>query len=194
MTRAETLAAYRLNAGGGIATPGKFEGEAVYVPAMWEASGDGSCDILDWPEGTESYVLDITPEDRAEWPEIGAETVALHMQESEQGFVSCEELTQSELDALRAENDSAWEAEPDEEDSDLDPDPMRAARDWHDGQDSAFYAIACNGRIPSLDIAEAAESECDRLLALNAGTPSDKADLEALRDECIAYRRERGAD
>jgi hypothetical protein len=67
-----------------VARPGKFEGEAVYVPYFWEAFLNGMADRDD------GRVLgfDVTAEDKAMFPELkGRHTVRLI--ETEQGFV-CE--------------------------------------------------------------------------------------------------------
>jgi hypothetical protein len=67
-----------------VARPGKFEGEAVYVPYFWEAFLNGMADRDD------GRVLgfDVTAEDKVLFPELkGRRTVRLI--ETEQGFV-CE--------------------------------------------------------------------------------------------------------
>lgn len=102
--REEAIEGYEIDAHGVIRSPGKFEAEMCYVPYFWENDPDP----LDWPEGDTSYVTLIGPEDARMWPEL-ANVAALHMQESEQGFVSCETLTLQEYHALNARNDAAWE-------------------------------------------------------------------------------------
>lgn len=69
---------------GVIHSPGKFEGEAVYVPFYWDAYLNGGAD-----EDLDSYLIfNVTNEDRAQFPELaGVQTVKLY--EREDGFV-CE--------------------------------------------------------------------------------------------------------
>jgi hypothetical protein len=109
MTRDETLAEYDVDSHGMIRDPGKFEAEMLYVPHFWDISGDGSAEILDWPGEQVSYVVELDESDRAEFPELGSDAAAIHMEESDSGFVSAEVLTAKELDALRERNESEWE-------------------------------------------------------------------------------------
>jgi hypothetical protein len=44
MNRAEVLAAYDVNPWGLIKSPGKFEGEMLYVPALWASCMEGAYD------------------------------------------------------------------------------------------------------------------------------------------------------
>ena len=111
MNRQDVLDAYTVDSFGIIQSPGKFESEMVYVPAFWDTVMDGSAETLDWPDGTTSYVIEIDDSDRSEFPELPPHCVAVHMEESETGFVSCETLTQTDLDSLQSANDSAWESE-----------------------------------------------------------------------------------
>lgn len=117
MTREEILEAYDVDSRGTIRSSGKFELEPLYAPAFWEASGDGSAEELAWPDDDSvTYLVEITPDDLREWPEIGAKVFALALNEDGQGFVSCESLTLEEYRELHAHNDRAWEkAEPEEE-------------------------------------------------------------------------------
>jgi hypothetical protein len=50
-----------------ITSPGKFEGEALYVPYFWERFLNGDGDSED--NGT--LVLSILPKDREQFPELG---------------------------------------------------------------------------------------------------------------------------
>src|SRR5690349_3802021 len=149
MTRQDVLDSYEVDSRGIIKSPGKFESEAVYVPHFWDATMDGSCETLDWPDESTSYLVELDDADRAEWPELSADCVALHMQESDTGFVSCEELNAAALEALRAENESACDEEREEC-----SDPCTAAERWHSGQSSGLYRYQCNGGIPDRDTAE----------------------------------------
>jgi hypothetical protein len=87
MTRAETKALYTIDARGIITSPGKFEGEACFVPHLWEAclNGEG----LEVPDSLDAeYELKITDEDRKEWPELSRVYTAI-LYESFNGFVYC---------------------------------------------------------------------------------------------------------
>lgn len=82
MTRSEILKQYTVDEGGRIKSPGKFEGEMLYVPFFWEAFLDGGAD------SDEGGVLgfDVTADDKKEFPELkGRKTVKLL--EREDGFV-----------------------------------------------------------------------------------------------------------
>ena len=82
MKRAEVLKDYRVDERGVIRSPGKFEGEMLYVPHFWEAYLDGGADRDD---GT-TLGFDVTAEDKREFPELkGRRTVRLRVRED--GFV-----------------------------------------------------------------------------------------------------------
>ncbi len=91
MTRAEVLKSYRVNAYGRIISPGKFEGEMVYMPHFYEASLDGLAESV-FPDEEcpdfEVMVIPVCPSDRKEYPELGdSKHVAFYVRED--GFV-CE--------------------------------------------------------------------------------------------------------
>lgn len=115
--RESILSDYDVDSHGIIRTSGKFEAEMLYVPLFWEATLDGSADQLDWADGTTTYLVDVSDEDRAMFPEIPADVVAVHLEESEQGFVSCETLTEQERADLEARNGTD-ESEDDESEDD----------------------------------------------------------------------------
>jgi hypothetical protein len=74
-----------------ISSSGKYEGEQVYVPALWDATLDGCAEELAWQEdGCGEYVclLELTPEDIKEWPELDGFKYA-SLAENSIGFVSC---------------------------------------------------------------------------------------------------------
>jgi hypothetical protein len=87
MNRQEVLAAYTVSEQGVIASPGKFEGEMLYVPALWSACLDG-CYSFD-ECGVYGTIFDDC--DREEFPEIG-ESYGILMEESENGFVNVREF------------------------------------------------------------------------------------------------------
>jgi len=89
MTREEILKMYEVDNNGVIRSPGKFEGEMLYVPYLWNCILDGDGDIMDDSQGNMFIRLHIEPEDIEQFPELeGTETVDLY--ETEQGFVFAE--------------------------------------------------------------------------------------------------------
>lgn len=67
---------------GEVSRPGKFQGEAPYVPFFWEAFLNGCADRDDG----KTLGFDVTADDRALFPELkGRRTVRL--QETGDGFV-----------------------------------------------------------------------------------------------------------
>lgn len=81
MTRAEIEQQYKV-VDGRIQSPGKFEGEPLYVPYFWDAYLDG------WADEDDGIALwfNVTLGDVEEFPELaGAERVGLYC--SEDGFV-----------------------------------------------------------------------------------------------------------
>ena len=84
MKRKEVLEQHTVDANGMIHDPGMFEGEMLYVPHFWELFMGGCADRDDG----KTLGFDITPEDRAEFPELtGRRTVRLYQRDD--GFV-CE--------------------------------------------------------------------------------------------------------
>lgn len=89
------VANYRVDARGTIRSPGKFEGEMLYVPHYWDCVLDGAADE---DAGREAFFR-VTDADRQLFPELGA-IYGLSLRESDQGFVDCEEYdTAAEYDA-----------------------------------------------------------------------------------------------
>jgi hypothetical protein len=69
-----------------ISSPGKFEAEAIWVPHFWYMSMEGGGDEeVDSPEGLH-VIMDITPEDLAQFPELKGSKSIL-MWETDTGFV-----------------------------------------------------------------------------------------------------------
>jgi len=69
-----------------IRSPGKFEGECLYVPYFWGIMLDGGADDEDEDEGVPIAIFDVNADDVAQFPELAdRETVALW--EDDQGFV-----------------------------------------------------------------------------------------------------------
>lgn len=73
-----------------ICTPGKFEGCAIYVPHLWEAvlNGEGEEHPFQTEDDPQTTRLEITAEDRAEYPELNGIDFA-DLWEDDQGFVYC---------------------------------------------------------------------------------------------------------
>jgi hypothetical protein len=96
MNRQQVLEAYTVDEKSGvIKSPGKFEGEMLYVPALWEQAMSGSSDF----DEASVFGMVFDDADRKEFPEIG-ETYGIFLEESEQGFVNTEEFdTKEEYDA-----------------------------------------------------------------------------------------------
>ena len=63
-----------------ISNPGKFEGEMIYLPYLWEQSMDCCTTHSDG-----SVSVRITDEDRVLFPELNSWSI--RMQESDDGFV-----------------------------------------------------------------------------------------------------------
>lgn len=81
-----------------ITSPGKFEGEAEYVPHFWDVSLDGTPDTIE-VDGETVYRIEVVDTDRAIYPEL-AERSHVYLFEDEQGFVR-------EIDAMIAESRQA---------------------------------------------------------------------------------------
>ena len=86
MTRTEILRDYNVDSGGVIRSPGKFEGEYLYVPYFWDLFLNGCADEDDG--GVLRF--NVTEKDRREFPELVAVQVVT-LTECEQGFVYCSE-------------------------------------------------------------------------------------------------------
>lgn len=65
MTRNEIEKQYDIQ-NGIIRSPGKFEGEAIYVPYFWEIYLDGFADRDDG----DILLFDVSAEDKKEFPEL----------------------------------------------------------------------------------------------------------------------------
>ena len=74
---------YSADETGRITDPGKFEGQMIYIPHFWEAYLNGCADRDD------GRVLgfDITPDDRADFPEIPNRKRTIRIMETDLGFV-----------------------------------------------------------------------------------------------------------
>lgn len=82
MNRNEILKEYAVNLHGVIKTPGKFEGEMLYVPFYWEIFLDGFADR----DNGKILSFDVTKEDKLMFPELAKrKTVKLYQRDD--GFV-----------------------------------------------------------------------------------------------------------
>lgn len=86
MTREEIFRDYKV-VNGAIRSPGKFEGERVYVPYFWELFLDGFAEEDDG----DILTFTITQEDLDEFPELVEDKYAvgdeLYLRERDDGFV-----------------------------------------------------------------------------------------------------------
>lgn len=89
---------YHVNDHGLIDSPGKFEGEAAYVPSFWALGLDGGADANIYAEPDDVFVgtvfiFDLTDEDKKRWPAL-ADVERLELWEADNGFVYCDRLPQ----------------------------------------------------------------------------------------------------
>lgn len=82
-TRAAVLKYYKVDRNGYIRSPGKFEGERVYVPYFWDKALEG---WYDWEED-DIVGFKVAPEDRLEFPELGAKD-EVRLAQTDDGFVT----------------------------------------------------------------------------------------------------------
>jgi len=83
ITRKETLKQYTVTPDGMISSPGKFEGQPIYTPYLYECYLDG---LHDEDSGDEILFI-INENDFDEYPEL-ADIAEVRMKVDEQGFVS----------------------------------------------------------------------------------------------------------
>lgn len=82
MTRKDIIDSYKV-IDGIIRSPGKFEGERIYVPHFYDIGLNGFADAEDGA----TWRFRVDSEDRQAFPELGRKTwVSLH--ESDSGFVT----------------------------------------------------------------------------------------------------------
>lgn len=81
MTRSDILTHYKVE-GGVIRSPGKFEGEPLYVPYFWDAFMNGMADS----DHQGILGFDVTEEDKKEFPELKRRRV-VKLSEREDSFV-----------------------------------------------------------------------------------------------------------
>ncbi|MDE2101395.1 MAG: hypothetical protein KGL39_29375 [Patescibacteria group bacterium] len=74
---------YEYDMWGRIKSPGKFEGEARYLPRLWHESMESG----DWPNNRGIISIEVDDTDKALFPEL-ARRKRVRMYEDEMGFVS----------------------------------------------------------------------------------------------------------
>ncbi len=82
MDRTEILKAYDVSPSGRIKSPGKFEGEMLYVPYFWDAYLNG---MVDFDDGRVMGFY-ITKEDKLMFPELKRKRT-VKLLERDDGFV-----------------------------------------------------------------------------------------------------------
>lgn len=82
MNRETILKEYTVDKHGIIKSPGKFEGEMLYVPYFWDAFLNGFADR----DNGKIIGFDVTKEDKEEFPELKKHRT-VRLQETDQGFV-----------------------------------------------------------------------------------------------------------
>lgn len=101
-TRDELLEQYELNEAGLIRSPGKFEGEPIYVPYFWDKGLEGCADYDSGPV----FGFEVDTSDLELFPELEGITV-IALEESDSGFVCCnveyESIAELESDCDNAE-------------------------------------------------------------------------------------------
>jgi hypothetical protein len=81
ITRSEIEATYQVG-NGRITSPGKFEGQPIWVPYFWDKALEGWAD----DEAGNDPVFLVMPEDCLLFPELRG-TLTLRLHEDSQGFV-----------------------------------------------------------------------------------------------------------
>jgi hypothetical protein len=82
MTREDILREYKVNEQGIIQSPGKFEGEMLYVPFYLEVAMNGFANF----DNGQVYGFIIEPEDRVMFPELG-DMKKLYLEHDSNGFI-----------------------------------------------------------------------------------------------------------
>lgn len=77
---------------GVIRSPGKFEGEAIFVPYLWEVYLNGGATEDDG----EIITIDIDDDDRQVFPELNT-VVRAYLEQSSTGFVYCHVREESDV-------------------------------------------------------------------------------------------------
>jgi hypothetical protein len=101
MTRDEIMKAFDVNEQGVIQSPGKFEGEMLYVPHFWDVMMEGAGDDLHFNDGALITILPVEDGDRAQFPELAGDN-EIALEETNDGFVNA--MTDAaQINKIRAE-------------------------------------------------------------------------------------------
>ena len=88
MTRKEIEKMYDVNEQGIITSPGKFEGEMIYIPYYWDMALEGFSDDTLWDDDVQIDRFVIGTEDTREFPELqGFQAYVIELWELDNGFV-----------------------------------------------------------------------------------------------------------
>ena len=83
MTREEILKKYSINESGVITSPGKFEGEMLYMPHFWECYLNGESNTLQ--DG--SLSVPIEKKEKEMFPELGKRKKVVRFNIDDNGFI-----------------------------------------------------------------------------------------------------------
>ncbi len=100
MDREQILTQYDVQ-NGIIRTPGKFEGEPTYAPYFWSDYLNGA-----WEEVGDLAIAPLEPADFSEFPEIPSRAEYVALEESSEGFVHVELLSEHEYQSLVDEEEA----------------------------------------------------------------------------------------
>lgn len=98
LDRDQVLEMFQVNDRGIITSPGKFEGEMLYVPSFWDEVLDGGCQAADL-DGDEVDVCKVEAADRRNFPELGDKRWVV-LEERGDGFVMEAPVSESEVRRL----------------------------------------------------------------------------------------------
>ena len=111
---------YDVTADGRICNPGKFESEPLYAVHFWNWIMEGEGEDMQDDDGTTWTVLDVTAEDRADFPEIYASIYRVALREDCQGFIHMIDNSTPRFNELGTAEDRAEQAEQAEDTPSLD--------------------------------------------------------------------------
>lgn len=102
-SRAGIRGQYDVNKAGIIMSPGKYEGDPVFAPYFAFTASYGE-ELSHMEEGCGVYasLCKVDDDDRAEFPELGADDLYVMVTENDQGFVTVNVIkSEAEADQLR---------------------------------------------------------------------------------------------
>lgn len=89
MDREDVLDRYN-SVGGIITSPGKFGGQPIYAPYLWDVVLEGGSETIYTEEYIVLELIEISGEDRGHFPELEEDEVgAAVLYETNDGFVYC---------------------------------------------------------------------------------------------------------